>query len=220
MHAILRVGLVLSIGFAGIPAYAGEPVAIVESTSAVTAKLELLQYLQEGHKFKLAADESVVIGYLQSCVHETITGGSVVVGTYRSEVFGGFVERNIVECDAGEMEISKEQAAKSGVTVFRVPVKINSEPEGPVPSLTIYSTHPVVIAAHDTGQAIFQRLDKSGPAITIKLQNGVADLAVLGKVLEPGGIYSAIAGAQHLVFEVDPLAESGKGPIVGRLLRF
>ena len=43
MHAILRVGLVLSIGFAVIPAYAGEPVAIVESTSAVTAKLELLQ---------------------------------------------------------------------------------------------------------------------------------------------------------------------------------
>ena len=220
MKSTLRAGLILSIAFAGVPAYAGEPVAIVESTSATTAKLELLQYLQEGQEFRLATGEEVVIGYLRSCVHETITGGSVVVGAYRSEVIGGWVERNIVECDAGEMEISKEQAAKSGVTVFRVPVKNNSDPKGPIPSVTIYSTHPVVIVSRDTSHATFERLDKTGPAITIKLQNGVADLAGQGKVLEPGGIYAATAGAQHIVFKVDPLAESGKGPIVGRLLRF
>ena len=220
MHTVFRVGIVLSIGLAGLPAYAGEPVAIVESTSAASANLELLQFLQKGQEFKLASGEKVVIGYLRSCVHETITGGSVVIGAERSEVIGGWVERYIVECDAGKMEISKEQAAKAGVTVFRVPVKDSSAPKGPVPDLIIYSTHPVVIASRDTGEAIFERLDRPAAAITIKLQNGVADLAGLDKVLEPGGIYSATAGAQHLVFKVDPLAESGKGPIVGRLLRF
>jgi len=52
------------------------------------------------------------LSYLKSCEHETITGGTVTVGTERSEVKEGQVVRNKVPCNGGKMQLSSQQASR------------------------------------------------------------------------------------------------------------
>ena len=48
-----------------------------------------MDYLETGRVIRLGARETVVLSYLYSCTRETITGGTVTVGTDRSEVLSG-----------------------------------------------------------------------------------------------------------------------------------
>ena len=102
-------------------ARAGGPVAIVEEVSGTVGGIELLQYVDSGRAIKLGATGMVVLGYLNSCVRETIKGGSVTVGREKSTVLGGKVSRERVECDGGNMRLTPEQRSKSSVVVFRRP---------------------------------------------------------------------------------------------------
>src|ERR1700730_7474100 len=55
--------------------------------------------------------------YMSSCLRETITGGTVTVGTDRSDVRFGSVERVNAKCDPGEITLTGGTAI--GGSVFR-----------------------------------------------------------------------------------------------------
>jgi hypothetical protein len=102
-------------------AAAAEPVALVEDVSGTAGGVEFMDYLAAGREIQLHAQDRLVLDYLRSCWRETITGGTVTVGAEQSVVKGGTVSRDKVECDGGKMRLSADQAAKSGVVVFRAP---------------------------------------------------------------------------------------------------
>ena len=113
-------------GVGGQTARAQSPVAIVEDISVTVSGVELLEYVNRGRAIELGATGTLVLGYLNSCVRETINGGSVTVGEDRSIVEGGKVSRERVECGGGKMQLTLDQARKSSVVVFRRPPVIRA----------------------------------------------------------------------------------------------
>ena len=198
-------------------AQAGDPSAIVESASVDLPAVAPFQYLEPGREIELPPNASIVLGYLRSCLNETITGGRVVIGAERSDVSGGKVVRRRVECDSGQLEISPSLAAKSGAVVFRKPPK-GSSSTLPNASITVYSTTPTITIAGASKHVILQRVDRDAPALDLKVVDGVADFARQGRVLEPGAIYAITAADRQVIFKVDPLAVNA-GPLLARLLR-
>jgi hypothetical protein len=63
---------------------------------------------------------ATLLSYMASCVRETITGGTVTVGTQRSEVQSGHVRRIEGHCYSGRMALTGEEAHVGG-RVFRGP---------------------------------------------------------------------------------------------------
>ena len=64
--------------------------------------------------------DTLVLSYLKSCQHETITGGIVRVGADKSDVEGGKVVRTKVACNGGKMQLAAQQANASGASSFRL----------------------------------------------------------------------------------------------------
>jgi hypothetical protein len=72
---------------------------------------------------------------------------------------------------------------------------------------------------------VIERVDRAGEHFAIKIDEGLSgggfyDLARSGRLLTPGATYRASIGDHKIVFKVDASAKTGRGPIVGRLLRF
>src|SRR3954452_12952749 len=96
------------------------PIALVEDVKSATADIEFMDYVGKGQVIKLEPSDVLVLSYLKSCEHETITGGSVVVGAERSEIQGGQIARAKVLCDGGKMRLSSQQASKSAASAYRL----------------------------------------------------------------------------------------------------
>src|SRR5207245_11532903 len=79
-----------------------------------------MDYVGSGQVIRLAPGDVVVLSYLKSCEHETITGGTVTVGAERSDVEGGRIVQAKVPCDGGKMRLSSEQASASAASAFRL----------------------------------------------------------------------------------------------------
>ena len=56
------------------------PTALVEDVKSATADVEFMDYVGNRQVIKLGPSDVLVLSYLKSCEHETITGGTVVVG--------------------------------------------------------------------------------------------------------------------------------------------
>jgi hypothetical protein len=100
----MRIRLLAAIASIGISAVANSAVAqvaVVEDVKSKTANVEFMDYVSAGKIIKLGTGERLVLGYLESCVREVITGGVVMVGAERSEVTLGEVQRTQVPCDGG-----------------------------------------------------------------------------------------------------------------------
>jgi hypothetical protein len=205
-------------GILGLAAAAAEgPVAVVEDVKGRVAGVEFMDYVAAGKVIKLGAKESIVLGYMNSCWRETITGGVVVVGEEQSTVYASTIERSKVDCDTGQMQLGERQAKQSAGTVFRG--------VAPPPEITVYGLSPM-IEIKDPGPLIVERLDKPGERYEVPIRRDLLlrgrfyDFAKSGKALVPNGLYAAQVGAQTVVFKVDPQAKRGSTPIVGRLVRF
>lgn len=212
--AALAAGLGLA-----LPAVAGPPAAIVENVDAPGAGIRFMDYVEPGQVIDLGKKGVLSLGYLRSCLRDTITGGRVIVGEERSRVEGGKLVRERVECDGGKINMTSGQAGKSAVLVLRAP------PAGaagalPRPSFKIYGTSPVFKPAAGTREVVIERLDRPEDNIAVAVSGGIVDLSAKGKQLDPGGLYRASAGERAVVFAVDPFAESGASPIVGRFVPF
>ena len=103
-------------------AAAAEPVqvAVVESISTNSSGVELMDYVRAGQIIRLGPHETIVLSYMGSCVRETITGGTVTVGTEWSDVQSGEVTRLRGQCDAGKTVLTGAQRSVGG-RIFRGP---------------------------------------------------------------------------------------------------
>ena len=111
------------------------PTALVEDVKSASADVEFMDYVGTGQVIKLEPGDVLVLSYLRSCEHETITGGTVRVGPSMSEVAGGKITRSKVPCNGGNMKVSSAQANASGASSFRVQ-------DAPL-ELTVYALPPV-----------------------------------------------------------------------------
>ena len=80
---------------------ATRPTALVEDVKSASADIEFMDYVGTGQVIKLAPNDVLVLSYLKSCEHETITGGTVHIGPDKSEVDGGRIVRSRVPCNGG-----------------------------------------------------------------------------------------------------------------------
>ncbi len=199
------------------------PTALVEDVASATAGVEFMDYVGRGQEIRLAPGDTLVLSYLKSCAHETITGGTVTVGFEQSEVRDGTVVRTKVPCDGGQIALSAPQANASAASAFRVQsADIVSTP-------TLFARTPVVQLPKDLAAAdrtlTLRRTDRPGERRTIAIDAptaavGFYDLARQNVRLTRGATYEAAIGARTLTFRVDAKATSGAAPVVSRLLRF
>jgi hypothetical protein len=197
------------------------PIALVEDVKSASADIEFMDYVGIGQVIKLEPRDLLVLSYLKSCEHETITGGTVTVGSERSDVQDGKIVRAKVPCNGGKMRLSAEQASKSAASAFRLQ-SAHIEP-------TLYARAPVVQLpkglASDDRTLFIERTDRPGERHELKIDDAVAaagfyDLAKVSVTLARGGIYDVCIGGHAMKFQIDAKAKSGPAPIVSRLVRF
>jgi hypothetical protein len=217
----IRLGLcVLAAAvLAAVPGRAADPVALVEDVSGSPPGIQPMDYLAVATVIHLEAKDGVIIDYLHSCVRETIEGGQVTIGTDQSVVAGGSLKRETVECDGGTLHLTADQAAKSGVVVFRKPPKPGQAPV----DRTLYGASPVV-ELKGGGRLVVERLDKPGERLDLKLASAdlehgaFYDFARTGRSFTAGGVYRASANGHAVVFKIAAAAKPGAAPLAGRLL--
>jgi hypothetical protein len=197
------------------------PTALVEDVKSATADIEFMDYVGNGEVIRLAPGDVLVLSYLKSCEHETITGGTVVVGAERSDVKDGQIVRAKVPCDGGKIRLSSELASKSAASAFRLQ-SADIQP-------TLYARTPLVqlpkVLPSDNRTLLIVRTDRPGKRYELKIDDTVAaagfyDLAKVNISLARGAIYDASIGGRKVTFQIDAKAKSGPAPIVSRLLRF
>jgi hypothetical protein len=205
---------------------AGPPVALVEDVTGAPG-VEFMDYVEAGKIIPLNAQQSVILGYLYSCVRETITGGVITVGKEQSDVRSGKVLRTLTHCDAGRMLLSAQLASQSAGTISRNAKSKQPEPtSSPVPQFVLYGLSPAIDLRGGGGTVEIARIDRGSERYVLTigdsklLSNAFYDLADVGLTLTAGAVYRAMIGSQSITFGVDPNAEPGKTPIIGRLLRF
>jgi hypothetical protein len=219
--ATLAVSLALTTGaWAKAPAPL-VPIALVEDVNSTSADVEFMDYVGTGQIITLQPKDTLVLSYLKSCQHETITGGIVKIGAEQSAVQGGSIKRAKVACNGGKMQIASAQANASGASSFR----LQSAPISPV----LYATAPMVqlpkLMASDPRTLVIERVDRPGERAEFAIGEdnaGFYDLAkAKAKPLARGGVYRATIGTNKVTFKIDAKAKTnGKIPVVSRLLRF
>jgi hypothetical protein len=201
--------LMTLLAFAPGQAAADDVTAIIEDAPPGSG-LAAMDYVVQGQTITLAKGEVLVVGYLSSCITETIEGGKVTIGTERSVVVGGTITRKKVDCAGNNgLLLSEEQTQQSGVMISRS-----------LKPLTINSLQPVFSLSSD-GTLSITRQDKSGAPIEIATAGRhIIDLAEENIVLESGALYKARLGGKDLTFRIAPGAAPGKTQLLSRLLAF
>lgn len=199
-------------------AQAPQPAALVEDAPDGLAGVQVMDYVARGQSIALAANQTLVLSYLHSCVLETIRGGAVTVGLRESEVTGGKVERKTMPCDGGRLLLAADQAGKAGVTVMR-DAGIALKDAKPKPQITLHKTRPIIVAS-TPGPVTFEPLDGGGKPITVNVDGKTLDLAKGKTQLKAGALYRVSAAGKSYVVQVAPDARNEGGPALGRLLRF
>src|SRR5271166_13677 len=115
-------GLVFAAGAASGAAADPLEVALVESLTGNLSGVAFMDYVHAGQVIRLGPQQTIVLSYMASCVRETITGGTVTVGTDWSEVHSGEVRRLRGQCDAGKMVLTGAQSAIGGRAVRGPPL--------------------------------------------------------------------------------------------------
>jgi len=110
--AALAIGLM---GLASDAAAGPIEVALVESTNGNSLSVESMDYVRAGQIIRLGPHDTIVLRYLSSCLRETITGGTVTVGSDWSEVQSGEVQRLRGECGASKMVLTGTQSPVGGI---------------------------------------------------------------------------------------------------------
>lgn len=201
-----------------INAFAGSaPVAIIEDIQSDSSQLSFMDYVNQGRVIKLGDKGRLVIGYLNSCRRETITGGTVTIGLLQSHVEKGQLLREDVECDGGNAKLTGQVAATSGALAFRGTSKAKVGIRKT--DLTIYGTSPVIRLKQSHAEITIERTDQRDKQYSYTVNGKHLDLADQHLSLASGGVYRiAVKGGKSKTFKVDKYAEHGKIPIVSRLI--
>jgi hypothetical protein len=163
-----------------------------------------------------------VLSYLNSCVRETISGGTVKVGTDQSDVQGGRVARTKVPCDPGNLALTGDKPGQFSGRVFRSAAEGTSAVEA---QLTLYGRSPL-LELKGPGTLLIERLDQTSERYLVDvgteqlLHGKFYDFGKWGRHLAAGGLYQISQdGQEELVFKIDAHAKPGNTPMAGRLLR-
>jgi hypothetical protein len=197
---------------AGGAARGGEIAAIVADISPGVTEFGLFDYLSPGMQVSLAENEWITLGYLNSCIEETVTGGTARIGKTQSEVTGGTVERRVVECDGGNLVLTAEQSDRAGVAVMR------ELENGIEVELTVHALSPYFRFLGEAPTLTLERLDRPQNPIILEAGSDGIDLAAAGISLKKGGLYRARAGEREITFRVDKFARPGAMPLLSRLI--
>ncbi len=216
MQRFVTIGAVALALAAAPPTLAAAPAALVEDVAGA-AGIQAFDYVEAGRTLALGSGGVLVLGYLKSCLKETITGGTVTIGTEQSAVAGGKVQRERVECDGGNLRLTAEQTGKSGVTVFRVA-------PGNEAVVRVFALSPALSLGRHAGTGgatvVIERVDKPDKPQTFTATGAALDLAKAGVKLARGGLYRAKIGEDAVQFRIDPLAVDGPAPALSRLVAF
>ena len=107
-HWLKRAYIALcAVIFAVGAAQASEDTAIVESLTSDRQDLQEMDFLGSGQTFDLKKGEVLTLVYLNSCVQEVITGGTVTIGASNSEIVGGKIVTSAIQCDTDVMTASE-----------------------------------------------------------------------------------------------------------------
>jgi hypothetical protein len=197
------------------------PTALVENVNSPTAGVEFMDYLGAGQTINLGSDDVLVLSYLKSCEHETITGGTVSIGAERSEVEGGKIVRAKVRCDGGRIKLTSAEANTSAASAFR----LQDAPNEP----RLYARAPMIqipkLELIDSRTLVIERIDRPGARLEFEIDDAMADggfydLSKAKKLLVRGATYRASIGLRKITFKIDAHAKSGNATVVSRLLRF
>jgi hypothetical protein len=197
------------------------PTALVEDVKSTSADVEFMDYVGNGQVIKLEPNDVLVLSYLKSCEHESITGGTVRIGADKSSVEGGKIVRSKVACNGGNMKLSSEQANASGASSFRL--------QNAALKQTTYALPPIIqvpkLRAGDGRTLAVERVNRASERFVAELDESLAnggfyDLGKTDMRLERGATYNVTLGSRKLVFQVDAKASAGNAPVVSRLLRF
>ena len=118
MSAVYRLNLAVACLIAATSVGAAGPAALVESVGAST---NIMSYVETGKTFRLGAQDTMVLSYLDSCLRETITGGTVIIGIDHSEVRGGKVTRTKLDCGSNLFELTGSTAQVAGRALRGLP---------------------------------------------------------------------------------------------------
>ena len=217
MKRVFAAALALA-GLAG-PATAQGPVAVVEDVQGKVTGVEFMDYVAPGKVIKLLPDSKLVLGYMTSCLRETITGvATVTIGEQQSMVQSGDVKSAKVDCDV-HAQLVDPSIGESAATIVR-----SMNPPPPSSRFTLHGLSPIV-ETPGRGHLVIERLDVKGERYDVDLSASFVehgkfyDFARNGTALKPGGTYALSLGSQRTVFVVDRAAEPGLAPIISRLVR-
>ncbi len=243
IRAASAIALLIAAGLAS-PAQAASNVAIVEAVGGAPAGVQTFDYLMAGRVIHLGAGGSLVVDYLGSCVRESVSGGTLRVGIDESEVAGGVVTRQRVDCDGPRLRYQSKLELLPGTVYFSALVKPRGQPGSVGFPRTLFGRSPLFDLGGE-GRLVIERLTPSDPHLEIKLVDGKLveippghwdppividikasdlargrfyDFAQVGRSLEAGEYYRARFGEREAVFLVDPLAPAGATALAGRLL--
>ena len=198
-------------------------VAVVEDVQGKVTGAEFMDYVTPKSVIKIGEDGSIVLSYLKTCRREKISGvGTVIVGTEESTVHLADLKAEKTNCDSNQANATTRQTSGVAATVLRS-VDSSKTASLPEPQLTLYGASPLV-EAKGRGKLTVRRLDVPGERQEIslggtQLKGRFVDFASENVALAPGGLYAASFKSSRIVFRVDPQAQPGATPIVGRLLR-
>jgi hypothetical protein len=193
---VVTGGLVLAAG----STWAAPRVAIIEAGQVAAAGLMEFSLLSDGTEFELAAGETITIGYLKSCISETITGGNVVIGTEESVVTGGKVVRSESgQCVQPQLDLTAADSQQSASLVVRGDglVKI------------LHQRSPILRSR--AGNTLFVEIVpiQGGAPMKLKSENGVIDFAAENIELQPGQSYYVKTGKNSVQLDVASGAKVG-----------
>lgn len=215
---ILCAGLAL-VGAMAPAARAQDLTAIIESIDPPRDDVRAFDLLAQGTVIELQQGDTLMLGYMASCMHEEIIGGKVTVGADQSTVEGGSVKRDAVSCNGSIDPDSAAGANEAAVVAIRSMGVANAAGVRVVPALQPVFVLPEGAVPADPSLVI-QRIDREESAIRVTLFGRTLDLRQTGMKLTPGGLYSAICGDHKVAFKIADNAGVTKVVTLQRVVRF
>ena len=106
-----------------IPAFAGDAVALIERLTSPSQRVELMAYAHVGQVIHLSADQTMVLSYRDTCIRETITGGTITIGTKESEVRSAArLERIKNTCDLAKVDANQGISSGKAFRTLNAPI--------------------------------------------------------------------------------------------------
>lgn len=185
-------------------AAATKPVAIVEDSAKTEGRGQAFDLLEQNEVLKLAPGETLVLGYLKSCVRETITGGTVTIGAKESTVEGGKVAREKTECTQTKLALTADESQQSATIAFRGQIK------------HVHTRQPLIIA--EKGGSVKIEPIEGGESWDLKPENGRIDFQAAKFEMQPGARYKVTGVKTSLIVEVDAAATTAKTGTLERVV--